>query len=87
MLAKINETTAASPVTLLNPQTVGANFQFQFLSDAGFIHAVQYRTNLVAGANWQTYSNVTGDGTLKTIPIPLSVFSPSKQGFVRVSTQ
>ena len=36
---------------------------------------------------WLTYSNVTGDGTLKTIPIPLSVFSPSKQGFIRVSSQ
>jgi hypothetical protein len=24
---------------------------------------------------------------LKTIPIPLSVFNPAKQGFIRVSTQ
>jgi hypothetical protein len=76
-----------SPVALSNPQTAGSNFQFQFLSQAGFTHTVQYRTNLVAGSNWHTYSTVTGDGTLKTIPIPLSVFSPSKQGFVRVATQ
>ena len=74
-------------VTLLNPQLPGANFQFQFISQAGFIHAVQYRTNLVSGSNWQTYSNVTGDGALKTIPIPLSVFNASRQGFIRVSTQ
>jgi hypothetical protein len=86
MLAKISETTAASPVTLLNPQTVGANFQFQFLSQAGFNHNILYRTNLVVG-NWRTNSSVAGDGTLKTISIPLSVFSPSKQGFVRVTTE
>ncbi len=88
VLAKITDSaSAALPVTLLNPQTAGSNFQFQFLSQAGLSHAVQYRTNLVAGSGWQTYSTVTGDGTLKTIPIPLSVFSPSRQGFVRVATQ
>jgi hypothetical protein len=89
MLAKItdNPTVVALPVTLLNPQDNGTSFQFQFLSQAGFAHAVQYRTNLVAGSNWQTYSNVTGDGALKTIPIPLSVFSPAQQGFIRVQTQ
>ncbi len=87
-LAKITDGAAvALPVTLLNPLTPGANFQFQFLSQAGFTHAVQYRTNLVAGLNWQTWSNVTGDGALKTIPIPLTVFNPAKQGFVRILTQ
>jgi len=88
MIAKITDSSiAASPVTLLNPQSNGTSFQFQFLSQAGFTHTVLYRTNLVAGSNWQTYSNVIGDGTLKTIPIPLSIFNPSKQGFVRVLTQ
>jgi len=87
-LAKITDSAAlGQPVTLLNPQNDQVNFQFSFLSQSGFTHAVQYRTNLVTGSNWQTYSNVVGDGTLKTIPIPLSVFSPSSQGFVRVSTQ
>lgn len=88
-LAKISESSAvvALPVTLLNPQTPGANFQFQFQSQAGVTHAVQYRTNLVAGTTWQTYSNVTGDGSLKTIPLPLSLFNPVKQGFVRIVTQ
>jgi len=87
VLAKITEPTAvALPVTLLNPKNTGGNFQFSFTSQSGFTHSVEYRTNLVTG-NWLTYSNVIGDGTLKTIPIPLSVFSPSKQGFVRVTTQ
>jgi hypothetical protein len=79
--------TSAQPVALLNPHNTGGAFQFQFLSQVSFTHAVQYRTNLVAGSNWQTYSNVTGDGALKTIPVPLSIFNPAKQGFIRVSTQ
>jgi hypothetical protein len=86
LLAKISEAAAASPLTLLHPQAVGSNFQFQFLSQAGFTHSVLYRTNLVTGA-WQTNSSIGGDGTLKTISIPFSVFGPSKQGFVRVATQ
>jgi hypothetical protein len=86
-LAKITDGAAvASPVTLLNPQYPGSTFQFQFLSQAGFNHSILYRTNLVVG-NWRTNSSVAGDGTLKTISIPLSVFSPSKQGFVRVTTE
>ena len=56
-------------------------------SQAGSTHTVQYRTNLIAGLNWQTYSNVTGDGALKTIPVPRSVFSPAQQGFIRVQSQ
>jgi hypothetical protein len=86
LLAKITEEAPAMPVTLLNPQRAGTNFQFQFLSQAGFTHGVLYQTNLAA-TNWLTYSNVTGDGTLKTIPVPLSIFSPSREGFVRVTTQ
>ena len=73
-------------VDLLKPQTSGTNFQFQFLSQSGFTNAVQYRTNLVAGS-WQLYTNVMGDGTTKTISIPLSVFSTSRQGFIQVLTQ
>lgn len=87
VLAKITETTAtATPVTLLNPQGSGANFQFSFTSESGFTHYVEYSTNLLAGS-WQTYTNFPGDGTLKTNSIPFSLFSPSRQGFIRVSTQ
>jgi len=86
-LAKITDQgITPSAVTLFNPQNNGVNFQFQFLSQSGFNHRVLYRTNLVAG-NWQTNSSIPGDGTLKTISLPLSIFSPSKQGFIRVLTQ
>ena len=78
----------SQPVILTNPTLPpGGAFQFTFQSQSGSMHNVQYRTNLVAGLNWQTWSNVTGDGALKTIPIPLTIFNPAKQGFVRILTQ
>ncbi len=86
VLAKITDVLAASPVTLFNATNSGANFQFQFLSESGFSHSILYRTNLMVG-NWQTNSTVSGDGTLKTISLPRSLFSPSQQGFIRVTTQ
>jgi hypothetical protein len=87
MIAKITDSSASAlPVTILNPQASGGNFQFTFLSQSGFNHNILYRTNLVTG-NWLTNSTVIGDGTLKTNSVPLSLFSPSKQGFIRVSTQ
>jgi hypothetical protein len=78
--------TPASATTVLNPQKSGANFQFSFVSQAGFTHAVQYSTNLVSNG-WQTYSYISGDGTMQNVQIPSSVFGGSKQGFVRVTTQ
>ena len=87
VLAKVTDSAAmGSPVTLSDELARGANFQFSFTSQADFTHNVLYTTNLVSG-NWETYSNVIGDGTMKTITIPLSVFNGSRQGFVRVTTQ
>ena len=86
-MAKMVQAAAPLPVTLSSLTNAGGNFQFSFLSQSAFSHDVQYRTNLVAGTGWQTCSNVTGDGTLKTIVVPLSLFSPARQGFIRVSTQ
>jgi len=88
-LAKITENinSSALPVTLINPQTSSGNFQFQFLSQTGFSHHILYRTNLTAGSGWRTNSTVTGDGTLKNISVPLSIFSPAQEGFIRISTQ
>ena len=86
MLGMIAVTPPAAPVTLLNPAVVGGNFQFQFLSQNGFTHNILYQDTLSAGG-WLTNSSVPGDGTLMTISIPLTVFGPSKAGFVRVSTE
>jgi hypothetical protein len=86
MLGTIAEMEPPAPVTLLNPAASGANFQFQFLSQAGYTHDILCQTN-PAAAQWLTNSSVAGDGTVKTISVPLSAFSPSREGFVRVSTR
>lgn len=87
VLAKITDSLApALPVALLHPSETTTNFQFSFNSAAGFSNYVQFRTNLVAGV-WMSYTNVPGDGTLKFVSVPLSVFNGSKQGYVRVATQ
>ena len=75
-----------NPIQLTQPKLAGTNFQFTFLSQTGVTNSVQYRTNLVLGS-WLTYSNVIGDGSLKTIPIPTSKFNGSKQGFIRMLLQ
>ena len=76
----------ASHAMLLNPKTTGGNFQFNFQSQSGFTNTIQYRTNLTTGT-WLTWTNIPGDGTSKTSALPLSLFSPSKTGFIRVGTQ
>ncbi len=83
VFAKITDGTTATPVTILSPQINGTNFQFSFVSTAGFTNAVQSRTNLTSGS-WQPYTNFTGDGTLKTVLVPRN--APPVQ-FFRVTTQ
>ncbi len=83
-LAKITESVVpVLPVTIINTQRAGANRQFSFVSTAGHTNIVQSTTNL-ATHSWQTYTNVIGDGTLKTIQAPAS--TPG-QTFFRVDTQ
>jgi hypothetical protein len=77
----------SSPVMIVNPGVTATSFQFSFTAPTGVTNSIQYRTNLVAGSNWQTYTNVVGNGSLQTIQIPLSIFNPAKQGFVRIGTQ
>jgi hypothetical protein len=87
LMTKITDSSAtASPVRLIDLLNSGGNFQFSFTSESGFTHYVQYRTNLVSGV-WQSYTNLSGDGTLKTISMPMSSFNGSKQIYVQVSTQ
>lgn len=81
VLAKITD--VETTVTLFNLVENLSNFQFSFQTLPGLTHNVEYCTNLTTPA-WQTYSNFTGDGTIKTIQIPLSSFGSSKKGFVRI---
>jgi hypothetical protein len=78
--------TPATGVSIVSPHSAGGNFQFSFLTQNGFTHAVQYNTNLLSG-DWQTYSYINGDGTVQNVQIPMTIFSGAKQGYVRVTTQ
>ena len=73
----------ATPVQLANPNRSGGDFQFQFLSQTGRTNVVQSRTNLNLGM-WLDRTNILGDGTLKTIILPVS---GAPVEFFRVSTQ
>ena len=73
----------ATPVQLANPNRSGGDFQFQFLSQTGRTNVVQSRTNLNLGM-WLDRTNILGDGTLKTVILPVS---GAPVEFFRVSTQ
>ena len=83
-LAKITDGAAAAlPVTILNPARNGGNFTFQFLSQSGFTHFVESRTNAAIGA-WNQRTNIAGDGSLKTIQLPATNLTAD---FFQVRTQ
>lgn len=82
-LAKITDGGATPlPVTLVNATITGANFSFQFLSQAGFTHFIESRTNAAAGP-WTPRTNLAGDGSLKTITLPAT----NAPQFFRARTQ
>ena len=74
---------AASPVTLLNPRLVGANLQFAFLSQAA-IPTSSNTTPIWREPIWMLYSAIIGDGTTKTVTVPVN--TPIHE-FFRVDTQ
>ncbi len=84
VLAKITDGVAAAlPTTILNPTRVGNNFTFQFLSQSGFSHFVESRTN-IANGTWIQRTNLAGDGSTKTIQLPATNLSTD---FFRIRTQ
>jgi hypothetical protein len=72
-----------TPIVLTNVVETSSGLTFSFLSEDQLTNTVQYKTNLLTGS-WQVYTNIFGDGTLKTVTIPLSTFGPTKTGFVRI---
>ncbi len=60
------ETFVATPVTLLSPQIAGNDFNFTFASDWGENYVVQTSATLNP-SSWATYTNLSGNGALRTI--------------------
>jgi hypothetical protein len=56
----------ARRVTLLNPQMLAGQFSFEFDSQAGVGHVVQFK-NALSDPAWQTLRIVAGDGTRKQV--------------------
>ena len=59
-------TSAPQSVTLLNPGIVAGQFRFEFDSQAGVTHVVQFKASLT-DTNWQTLDSIVGDGTRKQV--------------------
>jgi hypothetical protein len=76
-------TGGATPVQLVNTHVSGTNLLVSFQSQTGFTNRVQYSTNLTS-TNWLTYTNIPGDGNLKNLQVPLSIFGGSPKGFLRI---
>jgi hypothetical protein len=70
------------PVTLLNPRAAAGQFRFEFDSQNGVTHRVQFKNSL-SDSTWQTLSTIAGDGTRKQVAT--SFTTPQK--FFRVSSE
>jgi hypothetical protein len=57
---------APQPVSLVNLAIAGGQFQFEFDSQVGVTHLVQFKTSL-AFPGWQTLATIPGDGTRKRV--------------------
>ena len=77
-------TVGAGPIAveLLNVGYVGGQFRFEFDSQAGATHTVQFKTALT-DAVWQTLTTIAGDGTRK----PVADAASDLQRFYRVLTE
>lgn len=62
--------TGATPPHIISPQLAGANFEFSFGTVPNQSYSVYSTTNL-ATTNWTFYTNLTGDGTLQQIVVPV----------------
>jgi hypothetical protein len=73
--------TGPVPMQLINPALSGTNLTFSFGTASGQSYTVQQNTNL-ATTNWTPYTNITGNGSLYQLVVPVST---KQQQFFRVS--
>ena len=69
-------------VTILNPTTRDGAFVFAFSTEAGHPYIVQFSPTLNP-ADWSTFTNFTGDGSIVQITHPIATNS----GYYRVGAQ
>jgi hypothetical protein len=75
------QATNVAPVLILAPHLSGTNLAFSFPTISGQSYTIQSNTNLDI-ANWQFYSNFTGNGSLQQFAIPVT--KTNRDDFFRV---
>jgi hypothetical protein len=81
---KVYQTSSASPsLDLLDPQHKGNTTTFNFLTELGKTHTVQYKTSLT-NSTWQTLVVVAGNGSVTNI---VDATATNASRYYRVSTQ
>jgi PKD repeat protein len=74
---------AADTPLLLSPALSGSDFTFSFDTLAGFTYVIEFKDSF-DDARWQILQSVAGDGTVKTITVPLA---DAMQRFYRMSME
>jgi hypothetical protein len=74
-------TISNSAVQLISPQVSGGTFQLSFQSVNGQGYTLYYNNNL-STTNWLPYTNVTGNGAIIELSVPVT---NSSQRFFRIS--
>jgi hypothetical protein len=75
-------TSVPRPVRLLNPRIASGQFRFEFDSQPGVSHRVQFKSSL-NDPTWQTLSTFSGDGTRKQVATAFTL----PQRLFRVSSE
>ena len=58
---------APPPIMIVNPVWAGGRFTFSFLTEAGKGYSAESATSLGSSINWQTFTNVAGNGSMATV--------------------
>ena len=55
------------PLAIANPDWAGGKFTFSFPTEPGKGYSAQYATSLALPSDWQTFTNVAGNGSIATV--------------------
>ncbi len=65
--ATLTGPSAPPPLEILNPALAGDSFTFSFPTEAGKSYSAQRATSLVSPIDWQTFTNVAGNGSMANV--------------------
>jgi len=65
--ATLTGPSAPPPLEILNPARAGGRFSFSFPTEAGKAYSVQFAPTCALPLDWQTFTNVAGNGSMATV--------------------